>query len=832
MSQATGWRLLPWFVVRQAGFPFAWLSELASAPASASASRLLRQLERAKAARRSALDALRAAGGASLAHAIVEKAGCCPEPLMVSLPAQAQAALRTWNDAVACLHEGMEELAATHEAALLATARRVVSRFRGDVRLTEVLLLSNEASFDVLAEQLESPGEPWTDRRRLLDTLVLYLQRVCAKNETHSHFGPITLGCVERRAEPGLSWAGDGRLERAAFCSHWVAEKLAARVGADPTLRPWLIPRLGPGVFLMEGGAEVWGFRFEGLPSPDSQPGVPIRFVPLDTAQATLVAACDGRLRVADLAAEANVSADRLWPSIQALAEAGVLAVDMEPPVGRAEALRELRALLPAESPWVRVVDELQAELSAFAAAPRGGRRARLAALRGRLERLTGARLVRGLGRAYADRGVLYEECRRLDRVEMGGALARGIESDLAPVYDLYLVEPRRRLALERRLLADWFAERWGARARVSVHDYLLGAIADQDRLEPRYRAVDAEVAAARQALEDALVPEERADEPVVEVSPELAAELAARHGNDIPAVCNPDVCVVAPSLEALNRGELRFVLGECHVLGQELTSHTSFSHFMRDSVPHAVLSLDDAYRALVAPDEVAVDVLRGHADKTYVQLELRCPDLEVEGRSPKPRESVLALRDLEVHHGAGGLRLYAPRLGRFVRTMTAPVGNNQLPRNPFRVFGFPRRVGGALVVRPGAAHLPRIVVGRAVAQRRMWRIAPGELAGPLALGRVRLDQGTAGAFLRLARLREERGLPRLAFARIPGEPKPVFVDLESPLLVRQLGRLGGRATGPLELTEMLPGPDDLWLTSPDGCHTTELRLALFSVPC
>lgn len=44
-----------------------------------------------------------------------------------------------------------------------------------------------------------------------------------------------------------------------------------------------------------------------------------------------------------------------------------------------------------------------------------------------------------------------------------------------------------------------------------------------------------------------------------------------------------------------------------------------------------------------------------------------------------------------------------------------------------------------------------------------------------------------------IRRLSSELGLPRHALVKVPGEPKPIYVDWLAPLLVRQLCRLAAR---------------------------------------
>ncbi|MFJ6776305.1 hypothetical protein ACIQOV_36010, partial [Kitasatospora sp. NPDC091257] len=60
-------------------------------------------------------------------------------------------------------------------------------------------------------------------------------------------------------------------------------------------------------------------------------------------------------------------------------------------------------------------------------------------------------------------------------------------------------------------------------------------------------------------------------------------------------------------------------------------------------------------------------------------------------------------------------------------------------------------------------------------------------------------------------------------------EGQCVYVDWESPLIVRQVLRLARRTAAPLEFSEMLPAPEHLWLDIDGERHTSELRCAVFS---
>ncbi|GAB3988802.1 hypothetical protein GCM10029978_112150 [Actinoallomurus acanthiterrae] len=112
--------------------------------------------------------------------------------------------------------------------------------------------------------------------------------------------------------------------------------------------------------------------------------------------------------------------------------------------------------------------------------------------------------------------------------------------------------------------------------------------------------------------------------------------------------------------------------------------------------------------------------------------------------------------------------------------------------------------------------HLPRVTIGRCVMQRETWRTTAAELAAA--------PVDTLRAL----------GVPRYAFVRVAGEPKPFLIDLADappvPLhqqLRRSLNAAVARDPGTrVSVSEMLPRADELWLTDAAGeRYTSEIRL-------
>jgi hypothetical protein len=127
--------------------------------------------------------------------------------------------------------------------------------------------------------------------------------------------------------------------------------------------------------------------------------------------------------------------------------------------------------------------------------------------------------------------------------------------------------------------------------------------------------------------------------------------------------------------------------------------------------------------------------------------------------------------------------------------------------------------------LRPPARHRPRLLIDDVVVERASWRIPLRELPWRAAPS-DEADDALAAALAAV-------GCPAHVFAKLPGERKPILVDTRAPLLLRSFARVARRALeasadAEVELVEMLPAPDELWLRSADGASfTSEFRIVV-----
>ncbi len=444
-----------------------------------------------------------------------------------------------------------------------------------------------------------------------------------------------------------------------------------------------------------------------------------------------------------------------------------------------------------------------------------------------RFQKLTGVAASRGAGRHYADRAIFYEDMHSgLRDVRIGGNVAEFLAGELGIVYQVALAVPRLRLAREREVLSDWARQRFRIGETVPLDRFYAAFFADREAIADRCAPVEAEVAALQRSLTDALVGD-RLDAAEVVVEPDRVAEILADQPSGPPTLCNPDVMIAAADREALAAGRFTAVIGDLHAV-RELLTHTCFAPIAQRYQPDLLPSIHAAYRSLLAPDELLVDLIRDHPMKTEVQLQYPGWHLELVGRSPKPRSQVLQPARLSVTVTAGGLELRAHGVEGRLRLLAPLASGATIRHDPLAVFSFPRHFGDSILHVDHVEHLPRIRCGRVVLQRETWRVPATEFRGRRLDGQP-VANDTAADYYAACQLRDRLGLPRRMFAKVPGERKPVYLDWDAPLLVRQVFRLAGD-TGVVELSEMLPDPDQRWLEVDGQRFTSELRCAAFSV--
>jgi hypothetical protein len=260
---------------------------------------------------------------------------------------------------------------------------------------------------------------------------------------------------------------------------------------------------------------------------------------------------------------------------------------------------------------------------------------------------------------------------------------------------------------------------------------------------------------------------------------------------------------IAAAGPDALTRGDFACVLGEIHV-GVHTYTRPLFLNLHPD--PEALLRArrSDLGRPVITAVETRANTLRSdHFPPVPDDIDIETTD----ALSWRARDHVIPVADLVVEDAGGELRVRTRDRQRSFDIVEMFEAYLQLASE---THFYPL---------PAIPHAPRVTIDGLILTREGWTFDPAELSFVKATG---LD-----CFLGARRWAEHHDLPRFVFLRVPQEPKPCFLDLESPVYIRILARLVRQASI-VRLSEMLPAPDQTWLPDAErNTYTAELRMAM-----
>ncbi|KPI31331.1 Lantibiotic dehydratase domain protein [Actinobacteria bacterium OV450] len=629
-----------------------------------------------------------------------------------------------------------------------------------------------------------------------------YWQRFCVKNDTIGFFGPVGWGRWDLatdgvRVDPGTGLIAASQV----YFASWAVDALAARIDSDPRVREWVAPRRVP--FVRRSGMDV------------TVPGRP-RQALAEEARAVL-ALCDGVRPAREIrAALPGVDVSAVLADL--VARRWVVWRLEVPADARPE--RHLRAWLDRvgdaalREPALAALDTLERGRDRVAQAE--GPEALVAALtdlEAEFVALTETAAVREKAAGTAPcRALVYSDCRR----SASAALGRSVHEALAPL------DP---LLTSAGWLTSRLADAVMARAR-EVHRRLAAQgpvdlaafwFACMPILHGAARTESAELQQEFRRRWDAILSPppgtRRVRLPLEAVAGPVAEQFGGPGGGWTAArYLSPDIMIAASGERALARGDFELVLGELHVaantLGASLfvNQHPDAAELARltdrdHPGPRLMPLLPKEHRSRLSA-RIRHSLVR--PEDYYVAL------VDFTADPGRPRTVLSA--DVTVTEGADGeLTVVLPDGSQFPAVDVFSHVLTTLAMDLFQILP------------DGAEHSPRVTVDRLVVARETWRLPPSDMD-------FAEEKDEARRFVRARQWRERRGLPRFVFVVLATETRPFYVDFDSPVYVNILAKAvrrmarkepGGRAV----FTEMLPSPEQAWLTDDRGeVYTSELR--------
>jgi hypothetical protein len=675
-------------------------------------------------------------------------------------------------------------------------------RLAADPAVQEALFLSSP---DFLQNnlgkylRLASAGVRNSEVRRIERRLFSYLQRLVAKNETTSAFGPLnygSFGAGRQDAAVDLAYA-DGPLiqRREVFMSFWAVKALAQAISGDLDLQPGLPLRLHPMASILPGiGLQL-------------RPGGRVLSLAPGVLQA--LAGVDGRRSASQIEALCPpVDRPALHRLLAALVDKGVLV--RGPFVASSELhllerlYTDVAALSPSEARDRRLtmLDAWLQWCRAMEDAPLTQRMDLVARGQERFTSETGLPAQRGQGEMYADRTIYYEESLgNVERLNFSAQTHAAMAERMQGALDLCAAAGEFEWAQLRALGADCFRTLSPAGLPVPLEDFVAAVNARHATVPalapaPVVQRLQAQV---RRLVEAGTVSVAEIDSRSLAI-PEVARSLYSL----------PDMFISAESEQALTEGRFELFLGKLH-------HHLLLPSWLTTFVDDEAALVHDLQQALAAPgleSLVGMEILR--RNKGFYSFVGPRVIVAEEPAADRPG-SRLPLRDMEVLLDADGeLMLRAPdREGLHLYLSLA----DHMRYLPFAMLAWPWLAQVEVDLGP---HTPRVVVDGVVIQRERWVLPASGLQA------TRSDDEFV-AFRRMVRWAALHGLPEQVYAR-GAERKPVFIDFTIPQCHAHLRSLA-EGTTDLRFEEMYPAPQGLWLNRARGGYTSEMRACVLKLP-
>ncbi len=644
------------------------------------------------------------------------------------------------------------------------------------------------------------PHDPLPPRKKSLRArerhLLLYLQRIAAKNDTLSEFGPHSWGRVETTAE-AVSFVCQSEIQRReVFPERWTAEGIVAAINADPLAAEEVAPRMNP-------FGRLEDHRFNFTDTGDS--------LLLDSETLALLKSCDGRRPAYSLGGCAK---------LQELMERKLVECRLKVPALEPHALAVLLADVsrwregPVRKLWFERL-QLFADLAAeFSRETEPQARSIIMSKASRQMETLGVH--KDANRfLYTASNPIGEECFRESHFLIGEELIAEVTTEAEPWIDLWrdsYAFIAGRVASGLRSILEHASPPGGT---LPLPDFLRRCAEAKLPLSGAGMVALAHLAFREVKAAFAERLRDRAAERECKLT--LADCHFVRREFDYakfdectyPAA---DIQLAASSLEAVRQGDYQWILAELHPPVALL--HHGFYWSCPDkpalnrAFEQTLFGKPYLYYGYFAADFTATTAVR--LDALPDSVKFVAPERSV-GKWETFRPG-----DTEVFVDESGDVLVRTRddrrvLGSFARGWVIPLG--------FHPFSFSL-----------GKHTPRLLCGKTVVQREAWIVSLDEL------GKADFTGVSRDLVLAVEKLRAARQLPRFVYIRpteqalrragVEGrdkDTKPVFIDFESYLFLEIFHRWLSKA-GELELTEMLPAPEQLFWQEADGRHSFELR--------
>jgi hypothetical protein len=669
-----------------------------------------------------------------------------------------------------------------------------------------------------------------SEMRKKENTLVSYLTRFCTKNSVAGSLGP-TFGGVLSSSDKSLavSWNDkasheEGIDQTEAFYAYWAIQALADAIGRCDTIRLLLPLRIHPAVTTLNHEL----ISSVVLPKHEFTPATERVALSSDTFDA--VQRINGALSGSEVLDGMKLEGERrelVQKDLLALIRSRFLLDGLIIPPGTVHFLRYLQDLLRSISfendecrSWKRTLDQFEDLRTQFKSEPFDNKRQILKEVEALFREKTSLEASRGAGAYYADRYILFEDCRRAcTPLQIGGELKKEILDNytfalelLAPFWLFQILPAALTIqndipTLQKRLASttnetEKTAElaRFAHKLFGSIRQPLSEEMKEKKNVIRWLLAFSGLVRMSRDILSrvDTTTHEALLDsnDSTLKAYRSKFAEVLASGNPLLPVFASgPIMQLAAKGLEEISRGDFSLIFDSV-IFGNSMNL-TVMNYFSTDRVKQ----LGESERVLkellgLRNERLADFTMFGSQQSKFTPWIRGGVDIEFCGSSFKDVSDRVSLREVF----SGGPTSKALKMRVKNRWCSLRIG---IPHAA--------RLSRKLIVEDFESHYPRLRIGRTILQRENWRFE-----GKQIVPKPRKENDPFADYVDLIRFKVKNNLPDYVFVDPSGPKKNILIDFQNFFLVEVLFGLA-RGNESLRFSEMLPDPDQFWLQSPDS---------------
>jgi hypothetical protein len=822
------WRVLE---IRGAGFPASLISKLAASECAATVDHLLLAQNEAKKlaidAIFSALQSLPENQTSDREHLLQLKRALHKNKLPLNFDAEfknlnnesVKHAIKIYQHEAIAIATEWENFRVVLSAKISEISENI-REIAQDQRFREALVWQNRRLLhrginSLINKDLDSHSR--NSKHRSNEQLVaMYLQRYCIKNDQIGFFGPTGWAHLVAQKEPLTIEPGDSLLaSRSIGFEAWCIESLAENLSQNKDILPWVAPRCLPYIRVEEETLYV------PTQSPTHIPPIHAAILQSCTGENVAKNIADQMLKRFPTKLETSADVYQILEYFQSLE---LIVWKLEIPIHpNAEQIlrRQLQKIEDdnLQKQALEPLEKLENARDHIISAVGNPEKLdiAIAALEKTFTQLTGVGATRSDGETYVGRTLVYEDCVRDIKIELGQTFIEELERPLS-----LLLDSARWMTFQAATICRQAFQSIYSQLVAQTNSPIIDALAFWHQVKPIL--LDEEIHPFNDLMSEfqqrwqkiLTIPEGR--RRITFTSEELYQKVLDAFDAPSPGWLSAryhsfDLMIDTPSIEAMTQGNYLTVLGELHIgFNPLLTSVKNLSYLSPEQILENYQQ-DIPESLLIAAPPQEWPGLTTLTSFIHILPKDYCL-VAFPNAHGFERSQILAIAELVVENTAQGL---------VIRTRDGKLQFDII--EAFAEALLQRVVNSFKFLNASSNYLPRITIDNLTIQRETWSYIPGEL--PFVYENTEIER-----FIKARQWVKNCGLPRYVFVKAAIEAKPFYIDFESPVYIDILAKIVRRSIesnlteSPIRFSEMLPTHKGLWLVDAEGQHyTSELRM-------